>query len=166
MRTQLKQWIISTFCLDNEIRVQLNSPHNLQVPPILVRQCPRHDSAPSATRGRQTTRHLAPPPCRLNATLGRFRSRSFTRRISVALSTSDFSMLALNLPGSRFHLARFSSSFFIRRFFTRMSWQILQYSLLRLMHWSWDNFAPHVSPVRHSLGHCCFILPHFQSPQA
>jgi hypothetical protein len=165
MRTQLKQWIIPTFCFDIEIRVQLNSfticrPLLSSFDGVLASQHSFYD------KGRQTARHLAPPPWRLNATLGRFRSRSFTRRISVALSTSDFSMLALNLPGSRFHLARFSSSFLIRRFFTRMSWQILQYSLLRLMHWSWDNFAPHVSPVRHSLGHCCFILPHFQSPQA
>jgi hypothetical protein len=67
----------------------------------------------------------------LNTNIGRPHSRSFTRHISVALSISDFSILALNLPGSRFHLARFSSSFLIRRFLTRISWQILQYSSLR-----------------------------------
>src|SRR3954468_20008028 len=127
MRTQLKQWIVSTFCFDIEFRVQLNkSPQSAG--PLLswfdsVLATPRS----FCDKGLQVVRHLAPPPWRLNATLGRFRSRSFTRRISVALSASDFSMLALNLAGSRFHLARFSSSFLIRRFFTRMSWQILQY---------------------------------------
>ena len=78
--------------------------------------------------------------------------------------STDFSIEAANLRGSRCHLPMRSTSAWRRRILVSIFSQSLHFVPVATV--CMMSFMPHVSPIRYSLAQCCRKWPHFQSPQA